>query len=274
MSRTLALTVVGCTGSLPGPAAPASCYLVEAGDGERTWRVLLDLGSGAFGALQRHLDDAAIDALDAVALTHLHPDHCLDVTALAVHRVHHPRRTSEGARPLPRLPLLGPTGTAERLARAHGVLAPDPLDDVLDVREHTEGVAHEVGPLRITPFLLNHVVPNFGLRVALTGPDGGEEAVIAYTGDTDSTPALTPLLTGADLALLECAYVDGRDERRGVHLTGSRAARAAVDAGGVDRLVLTHLPPWNDPEVCRDQAAAVWPGAVEVAEPGVRYRVR
>ena len=52
----LRLTVVGCSGSYPGPASPASCYLLEAPDPDRpgrTWRVLLDLGSGALGALQR-----------------------------------------------------------------------------------------------------------------------------------------------------------------------------------------------------------------------------
>ena len=51
------LTVVGCSGSYPGPDSPASCYLLEAehgdGAGTRTWRVLLDLGNGALGALHR-----------------------------------------------------------------------------------------------------------------------------------------------------------------------------------------------------------------------------
>jgi ribonuclease BN (tRNA processing enzyme) len=73
------LTVVGCSGSFPQPDAAASCYLVEADDDAgRTWRVLLDLGSGALGPLQRHAD---LHALDAVLLSHLHPDHCIDLTA-------------------------------------------------------------------------------------------------------------------------------------------------------------------------------------------------
>ena len=33
------LTVIGCSGSFPGPLSPASCYLVTANDGERTWRI-------------------------------------------------------------------------------------------------------------------------------------------------------------------------------------------------------------------------------------------
>ena len=82
------LTIVGCTGSMAGPDSPASCYLVRASDGERDWQLLLDLGSGALGALQRHTDPLT---LDAVLLTHLHPDHCLDLTGLRVLRAHGPR---------------------------------------------------------------------------------------------------------------------------------------------------------------------------------------
>lgn len=267
---SLTLTVIGCSGSLPGPQSPASCYLVSAEAEGRTWRILLDLGSGAFGALQRHLDDDAIDTLDAVVLTHLHPDHCLDTTALAVHRVHHPRRHAPGAVTLPLLPLFGPPGTAGRLARAYGVESAESLEHVYDIREHADGEPVEVGPFRITPILLRHAVPNYGLRVEVIGA-GGRAAVLAYTGDTDVCPSLTPLLTGADLALMECAFFDGRDETRGVHLTGSRAARAAVEAGGVRRLMLTHLPPWTDPETCRAQAAEHWTGDVEIATPGAVY---
>ncbi len=70
------LTVIGNSGSFPGPASPASCYLVSAAYEGRTWRILLDLGSGALGALQRYTDALAIDA---VLFSHLHPDHCLDL---------------------------------------------------------------------------------------------------------------------------------------------------------------------------------------------------
>ena len=56
------LTVIGCSGSFAGPESAASCYLVEADDADgRTWRILLDLGSGALGALQRYADPASVD---------------------------------------------------------------------------------------------------------------------------------------------------------------------------------------------------------------------
>ncbi|MGL5909281.1 MAG: MBL fold metallo-hydrolase, partial [Phycicoccus sp.] len=103
------LTVVGCSGSYPGPESPASCYLVQHTDDDgHTWSVLLDLGNGAFGPLQRHLDPSDVDAL---FLSHLHPDHCVDLLGLYVHRRYRP------GGPLPhRLRVFGPSGTAHRLA--------------------------------------------------------------------------------------------------------------------------------------------------------------
>ncbi|GAP56246.1 uncharacterized protein ML1173, partial [Arthrobacter sp. Hiyo6] len=60
------LTIVGCTGSFPGPGSPASCYLLTAHDGERSWKIVLDLGSGALGAIQRYTD---LEDIDAIFLT-------------------------------------------------------------------------------------------------------------------------------------------------------------------------------------------------------------
>jgi ribonuclease BN (tRNA processing enzyme) len=256
----LRVTVVGCSGSVPGPESAASCYLVTAHDADRTWQLLLDLGNGALGALQRHLDPLA---LDAIALSHLHADHCFDLSGLAVWRSYHPEGT-----PSTVLPVHGPPGTEQRLARAVAVDGPTPLAGRFAFADLQDRASFTVGPMTVTPFGVRHPVPAFGFRVEAGG------AVLAYTGDTDSCPALRPLMAGADLVLADSAFVDGRDDASpGVHLSGSRAARAAVDAGGVRRLVLTHLPPWNDPEVCRAQAEAHWPGRVELAAPGQVYEL-
>ena len=76
------LTVIGCTGSFAGPDSPASCYLLTGTDHEgRTWRVLMDLGNGSLGALQRHIE---LSEIDAVLISHLHPDHCVDLAGLHV----------------------------------------------------------------------------------------------------------------------------------------------------------------------------------------------
>ncbi len=255
----LSLTVVGCAGSFPGPDSAASCYLLRAEHAGRTWSVLMDLGSGALGALQRHVDPMT---LDAVLLSHLHADHCLDLTGLYVMRHHDP-----GGRPAGRLPVHGPPGTADRLARALGVEQQASVEDSFEVIDLACRRAFAVGPFTVTPFRVEHPVESYGFRV-----EAGS-ATVAYTGDTDSCPDLSPLMADADLVLTDAAYVDGRDHARGIHLSGSRAATAAVTAGGVRRLMLTHLPSWNDPEVCRAQAAAVWQGQVELAEPGRTYPI-
>lgn len=256
------LTIVGCSGSFAGPESPASCYLVTAEAQGRTWRLVLDLGNGALGALQRY---TALEDIDAVLISHLHPDHCIDLTGLYVTRKYRP----EGPFTT-RLPVYGPAGSAERMAAAYEGIDEAGMSRELDFRRLVDSVPVHLGPFHVVPYHVNHPVEAFGFRVECGG------RVLAYSGDTDSCPALTPLLTGADLALVDSAFVDGRDDIRDIHMSGSRAAQAAVAAGGVRRLMLTHIPPWNDPQVCREQAASVWRGAgreVELAEPDATYEV-
>lgn len=251
------VTIVGCSGSFAGPLSPASCYLVTAEHEGRDWRILLDLGSGALGALQRHIDP--LD-LDTVLLTHLHPDHCLDITGLFVMRRYAPHRRPEG-----KLKMWGPQGTVQSSTSMYFGSRKRDMESTYDFGLLSDGAVVEVGPFTITSMLVNHPVEAYGFRVEAGG------RVLAYSGDTDSCDALGPLFTGADLVLADSAFVDGRDAARDIHLTGSRAAQAALDAGGVKRLMLTHIPAWNDPEVCRAQAASVWPGEVELAEPDATY---
>src|SRR5699024_494505 len=108
------LTIIGCAGSYPGPDSPASCYLLEEHHQGRTFRLLLDLGNGALGPLQRHVH---LSDIDAVALSHLHADHCLDLCGMYVVRKYHP----DG--PMGRLDVHGPADAPGRLARAYDLPA-------------------------------------------------------------------------------------------------------------------------------------------------------
>ena len=93
------VTVVGCAGSFPGPDSPASCYLLEA----EGFRLVIDMGNGALGVLQRY---AGLFGIDAICLSHLHADHCIDLGAYWVARQYPP----DG--PQPPIPVYGPRGTA------------------------------------------------------------------------------------------------------------------------------------------------------------------
>ena len=259
------LVVLGCAGSFPSADSACSAYLVQADDeAGRTWTVLLDLGNGALGALQRYGDVAA---LDAVGLTHLHADHVADMAVLSVARRYRP------AGPLPVIPVWGPPGTAARLLELAG--DDDPAagtDGQFDVRAWDPSAPVAVGPLTLVPVPMNHSVPCFGVRV--TGPAEGDatrSVTVAYTGDTDAGPGLDTLAQGADLLLAEAAFQEGRDDAvRGIHLTARRAAEAAA-RGGTRHLVLTHLPAWNDPRVAEAEARGAFDGLTTLATPGGRF---
>lgn len=258
------LTVVGCAGSFPGPDSPASCYLVQADDAEgRTWSVVLDLGSGALGPLQRYCPP---ERLDAVGLSHLHPDHMADMCGLYVYLKYRPGGNGRASA----VPVHGPFGTASRLGDAYGLEPGESMGDQLAVHTWQPGREVRVGPLTLTPVAVEHPVPAYGVRV--TGPseaDPDRRVVLAYTGDTDACPGLDELATRADLLLAEAAFVEGRDDDvRGIHLTGRRAGQAAAD-GGAGRLLLTHVPAWNAAGVAEAEAREVYDGPVGAASPGL-----
>lgn len=246
------LTVVGCAGSYPSAESAASCYLLEHDD----HRVVLDLGSGAFGSLQRHTDPYA---LDAVLLSHLHVDHCIDLCAYYVARRYHPRLA-----PRPPVPVLGPVGTSGRLAAAYGMAELPGMHGEFAFRDHVE--EREVGPFRITTTSVVHPVPAYAIRV-----EAGGRSVV-YSGDTGACDALVKLARGSDLALFEGSFLSGDDNPPGLHLSAREAAEHANRAG-VGRLVLTHLVAWNDRDASRGEAAAVYTGELTLAQAGATYEV-
>ena len=242
------VTVVGWAGSYPGPMSPASCYLIDTGD----FRLLLDLGSGALGPLQQY---AGLADIDAVCLSHLHADHCLDMCGYSVFRNYHP----DGA--LPPLPVYAPKGAAERLSRALGAEHLG-ITDAFTFTELAPGTI-EIGPLRVTTRHMNHPVETFGFRVE----HGGR--VLGYSADTGPTEELVALARDADVLLSEASFAEGPDLPAGLHLTARQAADHAARAE-VGELVLTHLVPWNDVAASLAEAAAVFEGPLRPASCGLR----
>ncbi len=252
------LTIVGCSGSYPGPESAASCYLVQANDDRgRTWSILLDLGSGALGPLQRYID---LLKIDAVFFSHLHPDHCSDLNGFWVVRNYGPKGHQ------PPIPVYGPAGVADRAALSYGLPLDPGMRGEFDFHEYRGAIT--LGPFKINPVPVHHPIPAYGLRVQVG------DSVLAYTGDTDICPALTILAQDADLLLAEAAYLDSENNPTGVHMTGSQAVAVARDANA-EYLVLTHLPPWC--EQSRHLTDALTMGGcedqIDLAKTGATYDI-
>jgi len=245
------LTVIGCSGSFPGPASPASCYLLEA----EGFRLVMDMGNGALGVLQQY---AGLFEVDAVCLSHLHADHCVDLGAYWVARQYAPG----GARPP--IPVYGPAGTVERVTGVllgSGETEAASVRERFDVRDLTVGT-WEIGPFRVTTEHMNHPVETFGFRVEHAGWK------VAYSADTGETGALVRLAEGVDVLLSEASFQDSHDNPPDLHLTARQAGEHAARAGA-GHLVLTHLVPWYDRERSLAEAAASYCGPLSAATSGL-----
>ena len=100
MVSGLTLTVLGCSGSYARPGGACSGYLVRAGD----TTVWLDAGPGTLATLQQHV---GLFDVDAVVLSHEHPDHWHDLEGyLVACRYGTPARAG--------VPVYAPSGLRER----------------------------------------------------------------------------------------------------------------------------------------------------------------
>jgi ribonuclease BN (tRNA processing enzyme) len=243
------LTVLGCSGSAPGPDSPASGYLLQH-DG---FSLVLDLGNGAFGELLRHLPPSGVDA---IVLSHLHPDHCIDVVSYGIALRHGRDRRREP------IPVQAPAGARMRLlaaARADAAL-PSPEEEMAGFA-FAEPADGPLGPFELRFARMAHPVPTYGVRVSVPGGPS-----LVYSGDTGPTDALVELARGADLLLCEASFVAGEPAPDGLHLTGAQAGQHAARAG-VGRLVITHVPPWNSRDGAVAEARGTFPGEVAAAQP-------
>jgi ribonuclease BN (tRNA processing enzyme) len=245
------LTVIGCSGSFPSPASPASCYLVEHGDAA----LVLDLGNGSLGPLMAAVD---LDRVEGIVLSHLHPDHCLDLTSLHVARTYHPDGPAERT-----LSVHGPRNTEQRVAAAYRARPDEPvrgMDHTFQFVDHLPTT--RIGPFTVTTARVDHPVEAYAIRVSVDGSS------LVFSGDTGPTPALVELARGADLALFEASFLERPDNPPNLHLTGAQAGAHATEAG-VGRLVLTHLVSWNDRSQTEAEGRSAYAGQLDLATSGM-----
>lgn len=249
------LVVLGSCAGWPEPGRACSGFVVE----YNGFGVVIDLGYATLPRLLDVLGNRVGDGIDAVVITHRHPDHMIDL-----HGLFRARWFGRGGASA--IPLYAPSGVLERVA----VLEEDDADavrQVFDWRQIPCG-STKLGPLRLETVALPHFVPNAGVR--LSCPD----FTVAYTGDTGPDPGLADLGRDADLYIVEAT---SRGQQPGtprsptkqpLHLS-AREAGIAAQAAGARRLMLTHFWPGNDRELSRAQAAAVFGGEVLLADEGL-----
>ncbi|MBA2448325.1 MAG: MBL fold metallo-hydrolase [Chloroflexi bacterium] len=251
------LTVLGSGPSWPNPGGACSGYLASANG----TRILLDCGPGVAGRL---LANVSLRDLSAIVISHMHPDHFLDLVAVRNAVTY----GGQSDRP-PRLLL--PPGGADVLAALGRVLDGDEhaFARAFDVGEYDPSATVEIGPCSLSFRRMRHPVPAFATRV-----EAGRALV--FSGDTGPCEALVALARGADMLLCESTLVSAEGESakgERMHLSGAEAGQIAREAG-VSRLLLTHMPiDPDDPERQLRDARAVFSGAVEHAAEGRRYAI-
>jgi ribonuclease BN (tRNA processing enzyme) len=241
------LVPVGVGAAYARSGEAQSCYLVRAGGRA----VALDLGSGALNRLQREMPP---EELDALVVTHLHADHCVDLLALRIYLAYGPGAGR------PPLRVLGPPDLRRRLAAFGG---PDGWDEVMRFEE-LAGDAGERdlgGGVTLRYRQVPHLPPTFALRV-----DAGGRAV-CFGADCADNEELPALAEGVGVLVCECSFGAAPVPAGMPHLNGAMAGGIAARAGA-GRLLLTHCFPEHDRDAALAAAGEAFGGPVAWAAQG------
>jgi ribonuclease BN (tRNA processing enzyme) len=262
------ITVLGKSPSWQDAGGACSGYLVEDGD----TRVLVDCGSGVFAQLRRVVDYLEVDA---VLVSHMHPDHFFDLVPFACALTYAPRQQPVAAdrrpdaEPPARPQLLLPPGASDVLRVVGGAGGqPRVFDTAFRLREYAVDETVAVGSLRARFQPVPHYIATNAIE--LTSCDGGGR--FTYGADHGPTDALCGFAARTDLLMLEATLALADCEEPRGHLTpgeaGEHAARCAAT-----RLVLTHISDELDHERALAEARRAYVGPVEIARAGAVYTV-
>jgi ribonuclease BN (tRNA processing enzyme) len=196
--------------------------------------ILLDAGPGTFANLQRWGDPAAIDA---VVLTHEHPDHWTDLESFGVWAGYGPGRARfvDGDAPLA---VYAPPGLRQW---SH-------LSDAswLEWHELSPSMVITVGEMQARFVATDHGPPTLAVLLVHEG------ASLAYSADSGPGWTVAELDDAVGTFLCEATFTQ---EREGTfqHLSG-RQAGAMAQAAKVGRLILTHRWPTVSADAVRREA--------------------
>lgn len=244
------LTVLGACGAWPEAGLACSGYLLEH-DG---YRLVIDLG---YATLPRLLEHSSAAGVDAVLISHGHPDHCADLNPLL-------RARALPDDPAPALPVHALPGALDAVLALD---SPAMLADAIDLREIAAPGSLRIGPFLVATSLLPHWLPNAGMRIEAGG------SVLAYTGDSGSVPEIAELARGAGVLLAEATYQDQVPDDSVGYLSSARDAGRWAALAGTGSLMLTHLWPGSDHDAAASFARESYSGQVDVATAGMVLEV-
>jgi ribonuclease BN (tRNA processing enzyme) len=242
---------VGSSSSIPRPDRACSSYLVQ--DGETS--VILDLGTGAFANLRRHVD---YDQLDAVLISHMHADHFIDIIPLR-----YALRYGQVKRDT-KLPLYLPPDGERMLYHLVGAFADegagDFLAEVFDIRTYDPAADLRINSGNLTFAHTAHYIPAFAVRYARNGQS------ITYSADTAPDHRVVELAHETDLFLCEATILDGDVEQGMRGHSSAREAAEMARSAGVGSLVLTHYGEHSTARDLDGSAADIFSGKIAVAD--------
>jgi ribonuclease BN (tRNA processing enzyme) len=249
----LQLTILGAGTGVPLPHRSPAGVLVQIGKTP----LLFDLGPGTMP----RLDAAGVSYrdLEYIFLTHLHPDHTLDLVMLLQALNYTPGFTRE--RPLHLIGCLGTQSLYEGLLRVYPSVAPRGFE--LTIREvDTARIAFGAWTIETAPS--GHTATSIAYRIEAEGK------TMVYTGDAKENPALVAIAHNADAFVCECAFPRGYPTDD--HMTADAVGRVAR-AARVKCVILNHLyPPALQVDIIA-QVRAEFAGDILVAEDGMRVSV-
>lgn len=241
---SLSITVLGCSGTYAGPDEACSGYLLRTD----ATTVVVDLGSGTLANLQRHVDLAQVDAL---VLSHEHPDHWLDVPIL--------RNAMRYMLGLSGLPVYGTQGVLAAAAGLIGEVAP-----TFELATVAAGDTATVGDLSFSFSRTDHPVETLAVRA-----DGGGRSLL-YSADTGPRWDPSGFGDGVDLFVCEATFTPAGEGDDGVHLSARQAGALAAKLGA-RRLVVTHVAPELADADQASAASEAFGGPVDAAVTNATY---
>ena len=240
------------------PGATGAAYLLRAAGSA----IVLDLGQGSFPALASTIEPST---LDAVVVSHLHPDHFIDLVPLR----HYLRYQLETPR---RVAVHAPAGIDARIDALHA--EPGFCEAVFDVAALEPG-ERRIGAFGVEARPVTHTDDSFAFRVTPEAShDTGDAAVpgLVYSGDCGRWEDLVPLVREGDVLLVEVSFGAGPVSPGAMHLDAHDVIRLA-HATRPSRVLLTHLQMGFSAEETVRVVREGFPGPTTLVEPGFETRL-